>query len=141
MRVMGGIALLVAVAAVLAACGAEALPDYRAGERSYSAVYAPGGGNTHKGADYARGVLADDPDHRTITDAFVRDDDILGLVVRPEVSGPALRDLLLILAPDMGSKFRRHDVEVIAYDERTREALARAVFRADTAQTSYSSVR
>lgn len=137
----GLVLLLAACLALLAACGSDPLPDYQSGERTYQAVHVPDNGNTPEGAAYARNLLAKDPRRETITEAFVRDDQLVGVVVRPAVRGEVLRDIMLGLVVDMADEFPNRDVEAVAYNEGDKRTVARAVYRADSGQTSYESVR
>ena len=125
----------------LSACGGESLPGYQSEDRRYDATYVKGNGNTERGAEYARGVLADDPRRSVLLDAWARDEQLLGLVGRRGAEGEALRDIILGLAVDMGTTLGGRDAEVIAYNEGDRAAVARATYDADTGETSYESVR
>ena len=133
--------LLVLVCVLFAACGSDPLPDYQSQKRAYATVYVPDGGNTPPGAEYARGVLSDDADHSVVRDAFVRDERLLGVVVTSQMTGAALRQLLLILAEDFGRMFRDSDAEVVAYDEASKTAVARAIYRRSDGIVTYASDR
>ncbi|MDP9378699.1 MAG: hypothetical protein M3Q29_00860 [Chloroflexota bacterium] len=135
------LAVLLTGLLTLVACGAEPLPDYQSAERSYPSIYVPQNGNTPDGAEHARGLLAKDPRREALTDAWVRDDQILGVVLRPGVEGETLREIMLQLALGMASAFPNRDVEAIAYNEVDKRTVARAVYRVDTGETSYESVR
>ncbi len=135
------LAVLLTGLLTLAACGAEPLPDYQSAERSYQSIYVSQNGNTRGGTEHARGLLAKDPRREALTDAWVRDDQILGVVLRPGVEGETLREIMLQLALGMASAFPNRDVEAIAYNEVDKRPVARAVYRVDTGETSYESVR
>ena len=132
---------LILCSCFLWACGGESLPGYQSEDRRYEATYLPGNGNTQLGAEYARGVLTDDPRRTVLLDAWVRDEQLLGLVVRRGAGGEALRDIVLGLAVDMGTALGGRDAEVIAYNEGDHKAVSRATYDADTGETSYESVR
>lgn len=127
-------------ALLIISCGAEPRPDYRSPERSYQTMHATED-TSEAGAAYAKDLLADDPKREAITDAWVRGDDFLGVVVRPDIESRPLRELSLLLAEDMASRFTGRDIEVVAYDERTKEAVARAIYLVDTGKISYETVR
>lgn len=133
--------LLLCSTAFFAACGAEARPDYRSPERSYAQVFAPEAESSEEDAAYVRGLLADDPKRAIITDARVLDGELLGIVVRPEVEGQALREVSLQFAREMARRKGGRDVEVIAYDEATKQAVAHALYLAESGDIPYESLR
>ncbi len=126
---------------LLAACGADSIPDYQAPERAYSAtVVAPEDQNPAE-QEYVRALLARDPGREVLLEAFVREQRLLGIVVRDNARAQALRDLLLGLALEMAAAFPHRDIEVIAYNEGDDQAIARAVYRDDTGKTVYETRR
>ena len=128
------------LALLVAACGGEAQPDLGSEERTYDAVYVPGGGDTEPGRAHARMVLDADPQRTTLTAAWVRDEQLLGIVLRKEISGEVRRDIMLGLATQMAETFKDRDVEVIAFDEAARAPVAQAVYSAQTGKSTYETV-
>lgn len=125
---------------LVAACGGEAQPDLGSEERTYDAVYVPGGGDTEPGRAHARMVLDADPQRTTLTEAWVREEQLLGIVLRKEISGEVRRDIMLGLAAQMAETFKDRDVEVIAYDEAAHAPVAQAVYSAQSGKTTYETV-
>jgi hypothetical protein len=125
---------------LLAACGGEAQHDLGSEERRYEAVYVSGGGDTEPGRAHARMVLAADPQRTTLTEAWVREDQLLGIVIRKEIDGEVRRDIILGLAEQMAQTFKDRDVEVIAYDEAAHAPVAQAVYSAQSGKTIYETV-
>ncbi len=126
---------------LVVACGGEARPDLESEERTYNAVYVPGGGDTEPGRSHARTVLDADPRRTTLTEAWVREERLLGIVIRKEVEGEVRRDIMLGLAAQLAGAFKDRDVEVIAYEEVAHTPVAQAVYSAQSGKTSYESVR
>jgi hypothetical protein len=85
-------------------------------------------------------VLDADPQRTTLTAAWVRDEQLLGIVLRKEISGEVRRDIMLGLATQMAETFKDRDVEVIAYDEAARAPVAQAVYSAQNDKTTYETV-
>jgi hypothetical protein len=83
----------------------------------YGGSYAGGSatGDTEAGAEFARWVLQQDPQHQYITDAVVRNGDTLGVKVQPNVTKRDLQQLLSSLAEGMANTFPGKPVRVIAY--------------------------
>lgn len=132
---------MVALAVLAIACGAEALPPYQGPDRAYSEMAVQPADQTDAEQEYVSKLLARDPEREVIVSAFVREERLLGIVVRDNAEGQALRDLMLGLALDMAASFEHRDIEVIAYNDDDHEAIARAVYQVDTGKTIYESVR
>lgn len=126
---------------LVTACGGDARHDLVSEERRYDAVYVPGGGDTESGRAHARRVVDADPQRTTLSEAWVREEQLLGIVIREKVEGEVRRDIMLGLAAQMAETFKDRDVEVIAYDEAAHAPLAQAVYSAQSGKTSYESVR
>ncbi len=126
---------------LVVACGGEVRHNLVSEERRYDAVYVSGGGDTESGRTHARTVLDADPQRTTLTEAWVREEQLLGIVLRAGVEGEVRRDIMLGLAAQMADTFKDRDVEVIAYDEAAHTPVAQAVYSAQSGKTSYESVR
>jgi hypothetical protein len=81
-------------------------------------------GNTPEGTIFADWVVATDPEHRYLLDAFVRDDRVLGVIVRPQRTRGQVQQMLTSLLSAMQRTFPDRPLEVIAY-YRSGDQLAR----------------
>ena len=104
---------------------AQAPPPSYSGAPSggYGGRYAPQGsgetarrGNTPEGSAFANWVLAQDPQHKYILDAYVRDDQHLGIIIRPNVMSKAqVQQMMTAMLNAMQQTFPGRPLEVIAY--------------------------
>ena len=101
---------------LIAGRGGAAMPHVREPE-------APRG-NTPEGAIFADWVVATDPEHRYLLDAFVRDDRILGVIVHPQLTRGQVQRMLTSLLSAMQRTFPDRSLEVMAY-YRSGDQLAR----------------
>ena len=88
-------------------------------------------GDTRDGAAFARWVLEQDPQRRYITDAVVRNDQVLGVKVQPTITKGELRDLLTALAEGMARTFPGKPLVVNAFYQ-SGDQLAEAVYNPRT---------
>jgi hypothetical protein len=100
----------------IAGRGREAAPHRRESEASR--------GNTPEGAIFADWVVATDPEHRSLLDAFVRDERVLGVIVHPQRTREQVQQMLTSLLRAMPRTFPDRSLEVIAY-YRSGDQLAR----------------
>jgi hypothetical protein len=103
----------------------EAAPQRRASE-------APRG-NTPEGAIFADWVVATDPEHRSLLDAFVRDDRVLGVIVHLQLTRGQVQQMLTSLLSAMQRTFPDRPLEVLAY-YRSGDQLARLQWDPHTRQ-------
>jgi hypothetical protein len=97
-----------------------AAPRLSAPERPRAApgrVPAQARGNTAAGATFANWVMSTDPERRYLLDAFVRDDRVLGVVVRPTMTRGQVDEALRSLLSAMSKTFPGRAIEAIAYFE------------------------
>jgi hypothetical protein len=90
-------------------------------------------GNTPEGAIFADWVVATDPEHRYLLDAFVRDDRVLGVIVHPQRTRRQVQQMLTSLLRAMPRTFPDRPLEVLAYD-RSGAQLARLQWDPHTRQ-------
>ena len=85
----------------------------------YGGTYASGTatGDTDQGAAFARWVLEQDPRRQYITDAVVRNDQVLGVKVQPDITKGELRELLTALGRGMARTFPGRPLVVNAFDQ------------------------
>ena len=69
-------------------------------------------------------MVATDPEHRYLLDAFVRDDRVLGVIVHPQRTRGQVQQMLTSLLSAMQRTFLDRPLEVIAY-YRSGDQLAR----------------
>ena len=74
-------------------------------------------GDTDRGAAFARWVLEQDPERRYITDAVVRNDQVLGIKVQRGMSRDQLRELVTALGRGMTHTFPGRPLVVNAFDQ------------------------
>ena len=136
-----GLLILGAIAMLVAGCSdarEERQTDVgalrRYGERDLTTAQRHGGGylggsatgDTRDGAVFARWVLEQDPDRRYISDAVVRDEQVLGVKLQPGLTKAQVRELLEALARGMARSFPGRPLQVNAFDQsgdRTAEAV------------------
>ncbi len=112
----------------------NAAPARRYTERELQAPQRYGGthaggtatGDTDRGAAFARWVLEQDPERRYITDAVVRNDQVLGIKVQRGMSRDQLRELITALGRGMARTYPGRPLVVNAYDQ-SGEQLAEGV--------------
>jgi hypothetical protein len=92
-------------------------------------------GNTPEGAVFADWVVATDPEHRSLLDAFVRDDRVLGVIVPPQRTRQEVQQMLTSRLSAMPRTFPDRPLEVLAYD-RSGDQLARLPWDPHTQQAS-----
>jgi hypothetical protein len=109
----------------IAGRGREAPPHRRESE-------APRG-NTPEGAVFADWVVATDPERRSLLDAFVRDDRVLGVIVHPQRTRGQVQQMLTSLLSAMQRAFPDRPLEVLAYDH-SGDQLARLQWDLHTQQ-------
>jgi hypothetical protein len=90
-------------------------------------------GNTPEGAIFADWVVATDPERRYLLDAFVRDDQVLGVIVHPQLTRAQVRQMLTSLLSAMQRTFPDRPLEVLAY-YRSGDQLARLQWDPHTRQ-------
>jgi hypothetical protein len=90
-------------------------------------------GNTPEGAIFADWVVATDPEHRHLLDAFVRDDRVLGVIVHPQLMRGQVQQMLTSLLSAMQRTFPARPLEVLAY-YRSGDQLARLQWDPHTRQ-------
>jgi hypothetical protein len=90
-------------------------------------------GNTPEGAVFADWVVATDPEHRYLLDAFVRDDRVLGVIVHPQLTRGQVQQMLTSLLSAMQRTFPARPLEVLAY-YRSGDQLARLQWDPHTRQ-------
>ena len=83
-------------------------------------------GDTDRGAAFARWVLEQDPERRYITDAVVRNDQVLGIKVQRGMSKDQLRELVTALGRGMAQTYPGRPLVVNAFDQ-SGEQLAEGV--------------
>ena len=74
-------------------------------------------GDSNRGAAFARWVLEQDPERRYITDAVVRNDQVLGIKVQRGMSRGQLGELITALGRGMARSFPGRPLVVNAYDQ------------------------
>jgi hypothetical protein len=96
--------------------------SYAAPSNGYGGYYQPqaGGqqavrGNTPEGSTFANWVLSTDPQHKYIVDAFVRDDQVLGVIVNPTMTKGQVQQAMGALLSGMQRTFPNRPLEVITY--------------------------
>jgi len=72
-------------------------------------------GDTDRGAAFARWVLEQDPERRFITDAVVRNDQVLGIKVQSTITKGQLNELLTALGREMSRTYPGRAVVVNAF--------------------------
>jgi len=72
-------------------------------------------GDTQAGADFARWVLDQDPQHQYMTDAVVRDEQVLGIKVNPTVTKAEVQRLMEALAEGMAKAFPGRPLTINAF--------------------------
>lgn len=133
--------LLLAVGLLLlpfgSACGQDAAVSELNGPQTYGGRYAGGTatGDTEAGAAFARWVVDQDPQHRYLTGAVVREEQTLGVKVQPNVTKGELRDLLVSLTQGMARTFPDRPIKVIAFYQ-SGDKLAEANYDPRTGQIS-----
>jgi hypothetical protein len=90
-------------------------------------------GNTPEGAAFADWVVATDPEHRHLLDAFVRDERVLGVIVHPQRTRGQVQQMLTSLLSAMQRTFPDRPLEVLAY-YRSGDQLARLEWDPHTRQ-------
>jgi hypothetical protein len=90
-------------------------------------------GNTPEGAAFADWVVATDPEHRHLLDAFVRDERVLGVIVHPQRTRGEVQHMLTSLLSAMQRTFPDRPLEVLAY-YRSGDPLARLEWDPHTRQ-------
>jgi hypothetical protein len=90
-------------------------------------------GNTPEGAIVADWVVSTDPEPRSLLDAFVRDDRVLGVIVHPQLTREQVQQMLTSLLSAMQRTFPDRSLEVIAY-YRSGDQLARLQWDPHTRQ-------
>jgi len=114
------VVMLALVLPALVACDSDnsnTTPD-PLGREKYGGQYASGmaTGDTQAGASFAQWVLDQDPEHKFITDAVVRNEDSLGIKVKPNTMTNAdVQRLLMALTLGMARTFRDKPLTVIAF--------------------------
>jgi hypothetical protein len=83
-------------------------------------------GDTDRGASFARWVLEQDPERRYITDAVVRNDQVLGIKVQHGMTKDQLRELITALGRGMTRTYPGRPLVVNAFDQ-SGERLAEGV--------------
>ena len=122
----------------------NAAPARRYSERElhapqrYGGAYAGGTatGDTRDGATFARWVLEQDPQRRYITDAVVRNEQVLGVKVQPTITKGELRQLLAALTEGMARSFPGRPLVVNAFYQ-TGDKLAEAVYDPRTGRVDF----
>jgi len=107
------VACLSLLMVVLAACGSSSTATQTAPVNdplppgNYGGAYASGTatGDTQAGADFARWVIDQDPQHQYMTDAVVRNEQTLGVKVTPTATKADVQKLLEALASGMSRTF------------------------------------
>jgi hypothetical protein len=92
-------------------------------------------GNTPEGTIFADWVVATDPEHRYLLDAFVRDDRVLGIIVHPQRTRGQVQQMLTSLLSAMQRTFPDRPLEVLAY-YRSGDQLARLQWDPHTRQAT-----
>src|SRR5215218_4571163 len=89
------------------ACSQDPTVNELTGPQTYGGRYAGGTatGDTDAGAAFARWVVDQDPQHRYLTGAVVRDEQTLGVKIQPSVSKREVQDLLVSLTQGMVRTF------------------------------------
>ncbi|MDQ3703533.1 MAG: hypothetical protein M3442_21830 [Chloroflexota bacterium] len=97
-------------------------PAYAAPGSGYGGYYSPQTGdatarrgNTPEGAAFANWVLSTDAERKYIVDAFVRDDQVLGMIVNPNMTRGQVQQAMGSLLTAMRKTFPNRDLQVIAY--------------------------
>ena len=134
-------ALALCLAALLTSCSdarqereRNAVPASRYTQRELQAPQRYGGthaggmatGDSDHGAAFARWVLEQDPERRYITDAVVRNDQVLGIRVQRGMAKDQLSELITALGRGMARNFPGRPLVVNAYDQ-SGEQLAEGV--------------
>ena len=74
-------------------------------------------GNTPEGVKFAEYVIGTDPEHKFVKDAFVRDNQVLGVIVSPTMTRGQVEQSLTSLMKGMVQRFNNYPLQVIAYYE------------------------
>ena len=90
-------------------------------------------GDTDRGASFARWVLEQDPERQYITDAVVRNDQVLGIKVQRGMTRDQLRELVTALGRGMARTFPGRPLVVNAFDQ-SGDRLAEGVVDPRTAR-------
>jgi len=101
----------------------------------YGGSYAGGTatGDTQEGAQFAQWVLQQDPQHQYITDAVVRNDQVLGVKVNPNVTKADVQKLLVSLTQGMAKTFPGKSLQVNAFYQ-SGDKLAEATYDPNSGQ-------
>lgn len=101
----------------------------------YGGSYAGGTatGDTQEGAQFAQWVLQQDPQHQYITDAVVRNDQVLGVKVNPNVTKADVQKLLVSLTQGMAKTFPGKPLTVDAFYQ-SGDKLAEATYDPNSGQ-------
>ncbi len=126
------VVLILSVATLLAGCSdarqeraRNAEPAGRYTERELQRPQRYGGshvggtatGDTDRGAAFARWVLEQDPERQYITDAVVRNDQVLGIKVERGISERQLQELITALGRGMARTFPGRPLVVNAFNQ------------------------
>ena len=93
-------------------------------------------GDSERGAALARWVLEQDPQRRYITDAVVRNDQVLDVKVQPTITRGELRELLTALAEGMARTFPGRPLIISAFYQ-SGDKLAEAVYDPRTGRIDF----
>lgn len=120
-----------------AACSGDSTVNDLNGPQTYGGRYAgaTATGDTEAGAEFARWVMDQDPQHRYLTGAVVRGEQTLGVKVQPTITKGDLQDLLVSLTQGMARTFPGRPVNVIAFYQ-SGDKLAEARLDPRTGQIS-----
>jgi hypothetical protein len=131
-----------AILLLLAACdtgqaGTTSTSPFDAGQTQYGGTYSGGNasGDTQAGADFARWVLDQDPNRKYITDAVVRNEQTLGVKVKPTATRAQVQALINAMAQGMARTFPGKDLNVIMFYQ-SGDKLAEGNYSAQTGQTN-----
>jgi len=125
--------------------GGATVIDTSARSRSqrYGGVYDPQGneqmsrrGNTAEGAAFADYVVGTDPQHKFVKDAFVRDNQTLGVIVSPNMTRAQVQEAMGSLMRGMQQRFSKYPLNVVAYYE-SGDEMARTVFDGQNTNTQW----
>lgn len=112
-------------------------------QQRYGGNYNPQGdeqqsrkGNTVEGAEFANYVVGTDPQHKFIKDAFVRDNQTLGVIVSPNMTKGQVDQALGSLLRGMQQRFTKYPLQVVAYYE-SGDELARTVYDGRNTNTTW----
>lgn len=108
----------------------------------YGGSYAGGTatGDTQEGAQFAQWVLQQDPQHQYITDAVVRNDQVLGIKVNPTITKADVQKLLVSLTQGMARTFPGKTLQVNAFYQ-SGDKLAEATYNPNTGQINVQFVQ